>query len=192
MRRVPVLWRISPSAAGLAVPLGLGMGVWVEVLLWELRRWAHVAMGLSGLLPGQVIGVGWSSLLVVVGVFCRTEEGVDVRVVVRVGGRLRHGPGHVGLVVLWVRWVPGAVRTHGSIRRPLGVSRRCPRLSLYAVVAAPQLRLMGVGTKGLINTIRSPKLIPGLMRNRSALSVGSTRGLTGSLISMVCWAGLGG
>lgn len=123
MRPMPFLWRITPSAAGLVVGLSLRVGLGVVVLLLVLVRWVHVGVGLRVLLARHVVGVGSPSLLVVGGVVSSIVEGVSSLVVVRVVSRGRHGPGHVGLAVVWMWRVPHTVWTHSSIYLTLGVRR---------------------------------------------------------------------
>lgn len=181
------------------------MRLGVVVLLLVLVGWVHVRVGLRVLLPGHVVvGVGSPSLLVVGGVVHRVVEGAHGLVVVRVVSRRRHGPGHVGLAIVWMLRVPHAVWTHGSVSLALGgrrharvVMRRGPSLRLHACVATHHLGLMVI--RGLvkilvfINTIWIPSFHHGVLwRNSSALRVRPTRRLTRSLISMVRWAGLGG
>lgn len=202
MGMIPLLWRITPSTAGLVIALSLGMELGVVVLLLVLMRWVHVGVGLRVLLAWHVIGVGSPSLLVVGGVVSRTVERVNGLVLIRVVSRRWHGPGHVCLAVVWMWMVPHAIWTHGSICLALGVRRhgwikgRCwPSLNLHTLVITHQLGLMVCGAEGLvfINTIWSPRFHHGVLwRNGSAFCVRSTCRLTRSLISTVCWARLGG
>lgn len=106
MRPMPVLWRITASTVALVMALRLVMGMGIIVLLLERRRWAHVGVGLRGLLTGHVIRIDSSSLLVVVGVCGRIVEGVDGLIVIRGVDSLKHGPGHVCLAVLWMWGIP--------------------------------------------------------------------------------------
>lgn len=201
MRPMPVLWRITSSAVGLVMGLSLGMGLGVIVLLLVLRRWIHV-VGLRVLLARHVVGISRASLLVVGGVVSRIVEGVGGLVVIRVVSRLRHGSGHVCLAVVWMRRVSHAEWAYGSIYLALGVRShgwiviRCwPSLSLHTRVTTHQLGLIVIGAKSLvfINTIWRPIFHHVVLRrNGSAFCVWPTCRLTRSLISMVCWARLGG
>lgn len=198
MGPMPLLCRITPSAVSLVMGLSLGMELGVVVLLLVLMRCVHVGVGLGVLLAWHVVGVGSPSLLVVCGVVRRIVEGVNGLVVIRVVSRGRHGPGHVGLAVVWM--VPHTI--HGSIRLALGlwrhawiVSRCWPSLSLHTWVATHQRGLMVIGAESLvfINTILRPRFHCGVLwRNGSALCVWSTCRLARSLISMVCRARVGG
>lgn len=201
MRPMPLLWRITSSNVGLIMGLSLGVELWVVVLLLVLMRWVHVGVGLGVLLTCHVVGVSSPSLLVVGGVVSSIMKGVNGLVVKSVVSRWRHGP-HVCLAQVLMLIVPQAIWTHGSICLALGMRRhgcivsRCwPPLSLHTLVTSHQHGLMVIGAKSLvfINTIRSPRFHYGVLwRASSALCVRSTCRLTRSLISMVCWAGLGG
>lgn len=96
MRPVPLLRRVTSSAVGLVVDRSLGVGLREVVLLLVLMTRVHVGVGLRVLLAWCVVRVGGPSLLAV------TVEAVDGLVVIRVVSRLRHGPGHVCLAVVWM------------------------------------------------------------------------------------------
>lgn len=202
MRPMPLLWRITPSAVGLVMGLSLGMELGVVVLLLILMGLVHVGVGLRMLLACHVVRVGIPSLLVVGRVVCRVGERVNGLAVIRVVSRRQHGPGHVCLAVVWMWMVPHAIGAHGSIWLALGrwrhgwiVSRCWPSLNLHAWVSTYRLGLMVIGIKSLvfINTIWRPRFHYGVLwRNGRAFCVRSTCGFTRSLISMVCWGGVGG
>lgn len=200
MRPMPLFWRVTPSTVSLIMGLCLGMKLRVVVLLLVLVRWVHVGVGLRVLLAWHVVGVGSTSLLVVGGVVSRIVEGVYGLVVIRVVSRWR--PGHVCLAVVWMWMVPHAIRTHGSVCLALGlwrhgwiVSRCWPSLSLHTWVTTHKHGLMLIGTESLlfINTIWRARFHCRLLRrNGRSFCVRATCRLTRSLISMVCWARVGG
>lgn len=202
---MPLLSRKTPSAVGLVMGLSLRMLLGIVVLLLlvvVLMRWVHVGVGLRVLLARHVVGVGGPFLLVVGRVLSRTVEGVNGLVVVRVVSRGRHGPGHDGLAVVWMWRVPYPVWTHGSIHMALGVrrhgwivTRRGPPRSLHTRVATHQLGSMVIGAKILlfINNTRRPGFHHCVLRrDGGTFCIRFACRLAGSLITVVCWARLGG
>lgn len=191
----------------LAVALGLGLGV--VVLLLILRR-IHVRVALWMLLASHVVGVG-RPLLVVGGVVDCAVVGVGhglghrlVRIRLALGGR--HGSTH-GLVIVWVRRAAHTVLAHASILRSMGlgghgwiVTGRWPsRYWSLSGQTSPQLGL-GLGAEGLLSvdaiggSVLQNAGVAVLLRTRGATSsrVRPAGWLTGPLVALVSWAGLGG
>lgn len=154
------------------------------------------------LLAWHVVGVGSPSLLVVVRVGTRIVEGVNALIVIWVVSRWRYGPVHVCLVVVWMWRVPHAIWTHSSIYLALGVRGHgwivtmwWPSLRMHTHIITHKLGLMVIGAKSLvfIDNIGLPRCHHSVLwRNGSAVRVRPTSRLTRSLITMVCWARLGG